>query len=342
MGLGFSNDSSSSARGESASKGTFKLIPDQYHTYDELSTALKKHGFENCDVILGIDFTGSNRDQGAKTFAGKDLHYPHETLVSGKVASKQAALHPPPPYSVSTVVAPGGPTTTPDEAIEGSEQESKNYEMLDDPSTYNPYQIVLASMSTAVVTLNPANRIYALGFGDTTTEDHSVFCLKRRANGEIKTSVIRNLTNDCQPCIGVAELKRAYLGALPHIVKSGPTSFVPLIDMVIERVKQTRRYTFLFIFGDGAVTDRTLNSDVVVRASNYPISISFVGIGDGPFDLMREFDDKLPQRQFDNWQTVEYHKKMQECGHNPLRFSVLALQEAPDQLAAIKKLKYIS
>eukprot|EP01123_Difflugia_compressa_P013750 TRINITY_DN656_c0_g1_i1.p1 TRINITY_DN656_c0_g1~~TRINITY_DN656_c0_g1_i1.p1 ORF type:complete len:297 (-),score=55.21 TRINITY_DN656_c0_g1_i1:127-1017(-) len=186
----------------------------------------------------------------------------------------------------------------------------------------NPYQEVIAITGQTLSVFDDDNLIPAYGFGDITTKDKSVFPFF--PDGKIAKGFVEVLTR--------------YNEIAPHIALSGPTSFAPLIREAISLVRQTKSYHILVIVADGQVDNVKDTTAAIVEASYYPLSIITVGVGDGPWDLMEKFDDEIPERQFDNFQFVPFHKIMERCENREVTFSVAALQEIPDQYAAIKKL----
>ena len=107
-------------------------------------------------------------------------------------------------------------------------------------------------------------------------------------------------------------------------------------------VAQTRMYHILIIVADGQVTSARHTEAAIVRASELPLSIILVGVGDGPWEKMIEFDDALPARRFDNFQFVQLNKVVGENPSNPdVAFAIAALMEVPEQFLAIRELGYI-
>jgi hypothetical protein len=179
-------------------------------------------------------------------------------------------------------------------------------------------------MGQTLAPFDDDNLIPVFGFGDLSTADKKVFPFFPD-----------------RPCNGFQEVLQRYNEITPSVVLAGPTSFAPLIRETIQIVRQTRSYHILIIVADGQVTSPHETRQAIVEASSYPLSIILIGVGDGPWDMMEEFDDGLPQRQFDNFQFVNYFDVMTRYEGSEPKFALLALQEIPDQYKAIKRLGMI-
>lgn len=186
----------------------------------------------------------------------------------------------------------------------------------------NPYQTAIQIIGKTLEAFDDDKVIPTYGFGDLSTADKAVF----------------SFYADRHP-VGFEEVLRRYSEITPGIVLSGPTDFAPIINRAIETVQQEREYHILVIIADGQVTSEAATKAAIVRASAYPLSIIVIGVGDGPWEVMEEFDDGLPTRKFDNFQFVEFDKVYHEHPDNfEAAFAVMALMEIPDQYLEIRKL----
>jgi len=207
--------------------------------------------------------------------------------------------------------------------------QGKSLHYIDHNDSYalNPYQQVICALGRTLESFDDDKQIPAYGFGDITTSDKKVFPFIQDRS-----------------CCQFTEVLEKYNEITPVTVLSGPTSFAPLIKEAIRIVKEHKSYHILVIIADGQVTSETETKNAIVEASNYALSIVLVGVGDGPWEMMREFDDGLPTRKFDNFQFVNATEFFgMESGYKfpDIAFSVAALQEIPDQFKAIRRLKLL-
>ncbi|RWR93367.1 E3 ubiquitin-protein ligase RGLG4 [Cinnamomum micranthum f. kanehirae] len=256
----------------------YAYIPDNFHSLDQVTLALREAGLESSNLIVGIDFTKSNEWTGKKSFQNQSLH---------RIGN-----------------------------------------------TPNPYEQAIAIVGRTLAPFDEDNLIPCFGFGDATTHDDSVF----------------SFHSDHSPCHGFEEVLACYKEIVPNLKLSGPTSFAPIVEAAIDIVERSGgQYHVLVIIADGQVTRsidtainelspqeaQTINS--IVTASSYPMSIVLVGVGDGPWDDMRKFDDRIPAREFDNFQFVNFTDIMSReisASDKEAAFALAALMEIPIQYKA--------
>ncbi|KAF1319960.1 Copine-like protein, partial [Globisporangium splendens] len=177
-------------------------------------------------------------------------------------------------------------------------------------------QSVISIIGRVLEAFDDDNIIPAFGFGDVSTQGDKCFSFA--------------LPDQPGGCQGFDDVLRRYNEITPTLTLHGPTNFAPVIHEAIRIVQRDGGYHILVIVADGQVTNEDQTRQAIIEASKWPISIIMVGVGDGPWGLMNEFDDKLPARSFDNFQFVEYNAVMQLNKKNPeAGFAIAALMEIP-------------
>ncbi|KAK7364835.1 hypothetical protein VNO80_13579 [Phaseolus coccineus] len=205
----------------------------------------------------------------------------------------------------------------------------------------NPYEQAISIIGKTLAAFDEDNLIPCFGFGDASTHDQDVF----------------SFYPDERFCNGFEEVLGRYREIVPNIRLAGPTSFAPIVEMAMTIVEQSGgQYHVLVIIADGQVT-RSIDTehgrlspqeqktvDAIVEASKFPLSIILVGVGDGPWDMMKEFDDNIPSRAFDNFQFVNFTEIMSKNippSRKEAAFALAALMEIPSQYKAAIELNLL-
>ncbi|XP_035542230.1 E3 ubiquitin-protein ligase RGLG1-like isoform X1 [Juglans regia] len=195
----------------------------------------------------------------------------------------------------------------------------------------NPYEQAMSIIGKALASFNENNLIRCFGFGDATARYQEVF----------------SFYPDEKLCNGYEEVLGRYRELVPYVQLAGPTSFAPVIEMAITVIEKSGgQYHVLLIIADGKADTLHLGKtfDAIVKESEYPLSIILVGVGDGPWDSMREFIDSIPVRGFDNFQFVNFTEIMSKNMDQPQKeaeFSLAGLIKLPSQYKKIIELNLL-
>lgn len=161
-------------------------------------------------------------------------------------------------------------------------------------------------------------------------------------HGQVSFEFFLNLSS--QPyCNGVQGVLDAYKIALQNVTLYGPTNFSPVINHVAQFAKayqDGRQYFVLLILTDGAITDFDETKAAIVNASDLPMSIIIVGVGQEDFSEMEALDSdqgmlraygKVASR--DIVQFVEMRKFSMSNGYwNQEGLAKEVLHEVPNQV----------
>ncbi len=180
----------------------------------------------------------------------------------------------------------------------------------------------------------------AWGFGDTTTEDRAVF----------------SFFEGGRPARGFAEALQRYRQLAGAVCLAGPTSFGPAIRAATAAtLAGGNAFSLLVLIADGQVTrscdvpagelsaqERDTIDALVAASNSAALAVIMIGVGDGPWEHMRAFDDLVPSRKQDNFQFVEFNAIMRAVPRGgsaaDAAFALACLQEVPLQYEAAQRL----
>jgi hypothetical protein len=146
------------------------------------------------------------------------------------------------------------------------------------PNGPNAYERAIWSVGGILEAYDTTKTFPVWGFGGKPPGLHTVSHCFGLAEGDV---------------IGVPGLINAYRTCLTGVELSGPTLFCPVLATASAIARQTipgTVYHVLLILTDGAIHDMPDTTRLIVQASNLPLSIIIVGIGNADFGNMEQLD----------------------------------------------------
>ncbi|MBA0638173.1 hypothetical protein Godav_005174 [Gossypium davidsonii] len=166
-------------------------------------------------------------------------------------------------------------------ASNGTPQNQDSLHYIDPSGRLNSYQKAIIEAGEVIQFYDSDRRFPAWGFGG-------------RYGGTLSHCFNLNGTNAYE-VEGVQGIMAAYANALHTVTLSGPTLFGPVINTAAQLASQATsnditKYFVLLIITDGVLTDIEETMDALVRASDLPLSILIVGVGNADFKQMERLD----------------------------------------------------
>lgn len=172
----------------------------------------------------------------------------------------------------------------------GSNGDPKSPNSLHYINPYQPNEYMQAIQAVGAVCQDyDTDKMFpALGFG-----------AKIPPNMEVSHEFAINFNHQNPYCAGIQGIVQAYQNCVPQIHLWGPTNTAPIIYHVArfaaaaqqeEQTKGAHAYYVLLLLTDGVITDMDETRAAIVYASNLPMSLIIVGVGQADFTDMRTLD----------------------------------------------------
>ncbi|KAL5203302.1 hypothetical protein ABZP36_014254 [Zizania latifolia] len=168
-------------------------------------------------------------------------------------------------------------------ASNGDPRAPQSLHYIDPSGRPNSYQQAILGAGEVLQFYDNDRRFPAWGFGAKTSQGYISHCFNLNAT-----------TNDCE-VVGVEGIMSEYSTTLYSVTLAGPTLFGPIINKAAEIAGNSlqygnNKYFVLLIITDGVLTDIQETKDSIVRASDLPLSILIVGVGNADFKQMEVKD----------------------------------------------------
>lgn len=207
---------------------------------------------------------------------------------------------------------------------------------MGDPTKPNDYIKAIRSVGQILCTYDSTKKIPVFGFG------------AKLPNGNVSHCFYLNGSPNNPEVDGIDGVLQAYVNTLNTVKLFGPTNFEEVIKLSTQIARnrsgegEYQSYCILLILTDGIISDMNKTIDAIVEASNHPLSIIIVGVGNADFSKMDILDaddnplvsSKGVQMRRDIVQFVPFN----EHAHD---LASAVLEELPHQVVEYFRLKNI-
>jgi len=202
-----------------------------------------------------------------------------------------------------------------------------------DPHNYNQYQQAIIAVGEILEAYNSDKMFPSYGFGG------------KLPNGQVSHCFALNSTPENPKVARVQGILDAYCYALSNVTLWGPTNFADVIKVThgfANNSPKGKGYYTLLILTDGVVTDYDETVEAIIAASDSPLSIIIVGVGNDDFAAMEQLDGD--DKKLTSQRTGQVCKRdivqfvpFQRYHGSGAELAKHVLKELPDQLTGYMK-----